>query len=464
MAVLHFVISPEAVGKFQDALLCLGKFSEAVSVEATRDQVNVNPFTLIFLVMLTICQLLFSALNSTHSAYASFSFAANKFFSKYSYAPPRANGVTKEKFSCKIYNKALIAVFKGRNGDPSRDRDTGIEKCEVNVEDEIAGVRSRFIIKMICRHGILKIYRLTFESSASMHALFDISVVRNRWEISSRTLREFIEHFGPGTEQLDIYSEAGRVTFTSYTEKVMSGNEVLKQPLHTSIAIDTLEFRQFSVEERLHIAISVKDFKAIISHASITNTAVKASYSRPSRPLQLEYNDEGMTSTFILMTIGDFRGGSTTPAASGPPIGSKRSAPRQALEASINRQPGNDSMLRRAQSSAQGAARESARSRVPRPSPPLPQPSIEANAMFFTEADDDRRWDPIGSDDEREEAIGWDATAGNVVAKAMSFTRTLQNHGSHNQSITGNAREESESMQRLPPTQRISQIRGLFDE
>ena len=35
-------------------------------------------------------------------------------------------------------------------------------------------------------------------------------------------LRTFIEYFGAGTELLDIYSEEGRVTFTSYTDKVMN--------------------------------------------------------------------------------------------------------------------------------------------------------------------------------------------------------------------------------------------------
>ena len=57
-----------------------------------------------------------------------------------------------------------------------------------------------------------------------MHALFVKDSAINRWSISSKTLREFVEHFGPGTEQLDIYSEDGRVSLTSYTEKVMSGN------------------------------------------------------------------------------------------------------------------------------------------------------------------------------------------------------------------------------------------------
>lgn len=39
MAVLTFTLSPEAVGKMHDALICLGKFNESVSLEATRDHV-----------------------------------------------------------------------------------------------------------------------------------------------------------------------------------------------------------------------------------------------------------------------------------------------------------------------------------------------------------------------------------------------------------------------------------------
>lgn len=40
MAVLTFTLSPEAVGKMHDALICLGKFNESVSLEATRDHVS----------------------------------------------------------------------------------------------------------------------------------------------------------------------------------------------------------------------------------------------------------------------------------------------------------------------------------------------------------------------------------------------------------------------------------------
>jgi cell cycle checkpoint control protein RAD9A len=72
--------------------------------------------------------------------------------------------------------------------------------------------------------GVLKTYRLQFEPVAPMHALFVRESAKNHWSISSKTLREFVEHFGPGTEQLDIYSGDGRVSLTSFTEKIVSGN------------------------------------------------------------------------------------------------------------------------------------------------------------------------------------------------------------------------------------------------
>lgn len=69
-----------------------------------------------------------------------------------------------------------------------------------------------------------------------MHAIFKQELVRNRWTISSRTLRGFVEHFGPKTEQLDIYSESERANFMSFTEKIMSGNgKSLRNPSNITV-------------------------------------------------------------------------------------------------------------------------------------------------------------------------------------------------------------------------------------
>lgn len=71
--------------------------------------------------------------------------------------------------------------------------------------------------------GVVKTCRLTYESIEVMHALFDQASAKNHWTIASTPLKDYSEHFGPKTEQLDVYPENGRCIFTSYTEKVMNG-------------------------------------------------------------------------------------------------------------------------------------------------------------------------------------------------------------------------------------------------
>lgn len=43
MVALNFTLQPEALAALHDALVCLGKFSESVSIEARRDRVGFMP-------------------------------------------------------------------------------------------------------------------------------------------------------------------------------------------------------------------------------------------------------------------------------------------------------------------------------------------------------------------------------------------------------------------------------------
>lgn len=118
--------------------------------------------------------------------------------------------------------QALLSVFKKRMTD-AKERDTALEQCEVDLQAKPAQIECRLIIQMICRHGVVKTYRLTYESVEVLHATFDKTVSKNCWSISSHTLRDVVEYFGPKTEQLDWFYQHGKFTFTSYTEKVQNG-------------------------------------------------------------------------------------------------------------------------------------------------------------------------------------------------------------------------------------------------
>jgi cell cycle checkpoint control protein RAD9A len=155
-----------------------------------------------------------------------------------------------------------------------------------------------------------------------------------------------------------------------------------------------------------------------VSHAGPLNTLISAVYSQPSRPMRLRYGDEGLTSEFILMTIGEQRGSSATTSMAGSRAGSKKPTPRQALEASSSSRLRADNSMPPPPRSVAPMVRESGRSRIGRPSPPPPQPSVEANALFFTEADDDRKWDPANdTEEEDEEVLGWDVSGDQVKSR-----------------------------------------------
>ena len=72
--------------------------------------------------------------------------------------------------------------------------------------------------------GVVKTYRLTYEDAEGIYVQFDREGASNHWQIESGMLKEYIEHFGPKADQLDICVEEDRAIFTSFTEKLMNGD------------------------------------------------------------------------------------------------------------------------------------------------------------------------------------------------------------------------------------------------
>ncbi|KAL1968605.1 hypothetical protein VTN77DRAFT_1815 [Rasamsonia byssochlamydoides] len=448
MATLSFSLDPGALVRLHDALSCLSKFSESVSIEAEYDLLRL------------------SALNTTKTAYAAFVFDADKFFSRFSFSLRRNTNVaarnqSADRFSCQIYLKALLSVFKGRTAE-SRDKDTAIERCDVELHDTPDQAECRLVIKMICGQGVVKSYKLTYEPAAVQHAVFDRSRSRNQWTIESKFLREIIDHFSPSAEQLDIYPDGGKAVFTSFTTKVTEGKEILKQPVHTSVAIDAKDFEEFMVEDGLHVAINVKDFKAAVIHAETVKTSITARYTRPCRPLQLAYEAEGITCEFTLMTRGEVDDDDTQNSSRAASQLSARPAQQPVSVNSSKNTSARDQMppppSRSAQPSAQAAARKP---EVPPSAASRPSQYAEFDSLFVP-ADDDRQWDEHNYEEDAEDTLGWDVNADTGVFKASPGGRDNEPvSASENRQERATVEDEPA----IPPTQRISQVRdlGLFD-
>ncbi|KAF3907918.1 hypothetical protein ABW21_db0203598 [Orbilia brochopaga] len=319
MSTLNITLSPLAVDRLYEALNCLAKFGDYVTLEARRNKLNLR------------------TLNSTHSAHVLICVAGDTFCDAYNFVPDpsklgdsplfSSNGsqsstrVEEGAFVCKIHVKALLPVFRGRyvqeavNKERDENLVQGIEKCEVSLHERENKVQCRLVIKLFCRHGVVKIFKLQYEEADIMYATFLKEWGVNRWTIRAGELKKWMEHFGPKAEHLDIGSEEDRANFTSFSEKIVDGAQILKHPLQTSIELDLIEFHEFQVARDTHIAINVKDFKAMVTHAgTLDQVQISAAYGEAGQPMQVTYDQNGMFCEFTLMTR---KKGAAGPAGAG---------------------------------------------------------------------------------------------------------------------------------------------------
>jgi cell cycle checkpoint control protein RAD9A len=116
---LKFTLTPAGVARVHDAVICLSKFSETVSIEARPDKVNEiwssSSSLIIFYSthLLLFLQLSLTALNSSKSAYACFCLDGADFFDEYLYSSnfserKRPDGVVEARFTCQVYNKVYF--------------------------------------------------------------------------------------------------------------------------------------------------------------------------------------------------------------------------------------------------------------------------------------------------------------------------------------------------------------------
>lgn len=193
------------------------------------------------------------------------------------------------------------------------------------------------------------------------------------------------------------------------------------------------EFDDIEVADKLHIIISVRDFRAILQHANWTSSELNAAYSRPGRPMKISYNGDGMVCDFILMTVDEK---STAAQKKGKPQAAAKQA-RPALDATSSsnrpvveadnrtRQPSPQQQQQQDRQEQQARMPPPRRPNAPRSSQfdiraPLKQPpsTLKSDSLFLPQPDEDEQWEPVNPDDDDEEGenarLGWDASNGPV--------------------------------------------------
>jgi cell cycle checkpoint control protein RAD9A len=233
---------------------------------------------------------------------------------------------------------------------------------------------------------------------------------------------------------------------------------VLKQPLETAIAIHTDDFDDFHVQEKVHIVISVKDFRAIVTHAETLRASISAYFSNPARPLQFAYQNRGLNCEFTLMTTGSAAG---APSGQSVKFVSTRSTSKQpstlpgarATDSNNSSLPASRSLISKPLSSQSG--RPPLRDQILTQS--LDNPDME-ESLFIPDrnkADEDQTWDPKSYEEDEGETLGWDTNHDR-------FSGVFRLAGQANTPVARlpNAPHDEDRLTQegIEPTQRLSQV------
>lgn len=234
--------------------------------------------------------------------------------------------------------------------------------------------------------------------------------------------------------------------------------EILKQPMHTSVALEKKDFDDFNVQEGLHLSIIVKDFRAIIAHAETMRASVTARYSRGNRPMQFTYEVDGVVAQYTLMTRGssnDVTSGTTasTPARDLPvkPVSQPPPSTSATTQPPTKMPPPLAKSFNREATAQAAATRPSDRN-----SPPAPSASINPQSLFIPE-DDEQQWDEPDYGDQPDH-VTWD----NAEPGSGSNSTTLI-RDSEPTSFRSLGDHQVNEVPGIAPTQRLSAFKGLFD-
>lgn len=172
----------------------------------------------------------------------------------------------------------------------------------------------------------------------------------------------------------------------------------------------------------MHVAINLKDFKAVVAHAETANATVTARYTRPCKPLQLEYQFEGVNAEFTVMTRGQAdlddapsSTRATIPRQTPAPIPISASKPRDTrLSVTPNTQmpppPPRSRSIRPLNGSS---TQENLSQKASADRPAASGLSMDFDSLFVP-ADDDRQWDEMNEEEEPQDILGWDASGTQV--------------------------------------------------
>ncbi|KAM6052132.1 cell cycle checkpoint control protein RAD9B [Chlamydotis macqueenii] len=233
------------------------------------------------------------SVNSSRSAYACV-FFSSMFFQHYCWTAA-SQPCQKEKqlsLPCKLIIKSVLPVFRGVNV-----LERNVEKCSIytNINDH------HITFQLLCKHGVVKTYNLTFQECDPLQAVFAKHMCPNVLKVHSRLLADIMIHFPTSQEEVTLSVTPVKVCFKSYTEE----DTDLSKTMLTEIQLNPDEFDYFQVGVDSEVTFCLRELRGLLAFSEAASVPVSIHFDRAGRPIAFSIEDMLLEASFILATLSD---------------------------------------------------------------------------------------------------------------------------------------------------------------
>ncbi|KAF9070069.1 Rad9-domain-containing protein [Rhodocollybia butyracea] len=278
-----------ALKSFTRALTCLSKYGEELCIYAASETLSL------------FCT------NSSKSAYCRFNFG-KEFFSRYRAGDPAKD--TNDGAVGQLMAKSLLSILKHKTVEST------LERCEISIVEGISpeeaddeshdGLESKLVVRLHCKHGVIKTHKLLLLGSTSLMAPGTPDPTNETLlTIGPRAIRDMIEQFslpkGAKSDPQLIW------TFGEAEVEVKSLESSLdtksRTQLATELTISSDEFDTYNLYEApTTITFHLREFNATIAFAETCGLGLDIRFTDPAEPLFINVEGDNFETLFVIST------------------------------------------------------------------------------------------------------------------------------------------------------------------
>ncbi|XP_053938839.1 cell cycle checkpoint control protein RAD9B isoform X2 [Cuculus canorus] len=233
------------------------------------------------------------SVNSSRSAYA-YVFFSSMFFQHYCWTAVSQPHQKEKQLSlpCKLIIKSVLPVFRCVNV-----LERNVEKCSIytNINDH------HITFQLLCKHGVVKTYNLTFQECDPLQAVFAKHLCPNVLKVHSRLLADIMIHFPTSQEEVTLSVTPMKVCFKSYTEE----DTDFSKTMLTEIQLNPEEFDYFQVGVDSEVTFCLKELRGLLAFSEATGVPVSIHFDISGKPIAFSIEDMVLEASFILATLSE---------------------------------------------------------------------------------------------------------------------------------------------------------------